>query len=307
MTSYVTDGMTIVIRDEFAELLPEQSDDELIKLNDSIKQDGVRDPIVLWKQADGRFVIVDGHTRYGIAKELGIPVPYVVREFEDDDAVKVFIIVTQLARRNITKLDKHLLAVDLMHLEEERSHKRMLMGIKLPEGVEHGRTADIIARRLHDPDVTSRGIQRTKVIVERGVPEVKEALVKGKLSQALAVDLARLPNDTQRDILNRATIDGNINKQAVAVNVRVASLAPRITCVPQPERDAVSEAVRLNTLLLIDHLHQLISWMKDGSLYCPIHGQECPDGCEFVDAIARRDVDKVNVFREVARRNLPRV
>jgi len=87
------------IRDEFRDLLDDLSDTSNSELELSIKEDGVRDPIIVWLEED---VIVDGHNRFKIAAKLGVECPIKYKSFADDNAVRQWMLRNQLARRNLT-------------------------------------------------------------------------------------------------------------------------------------------------------------------------------------------------------------
>lgn len=100
VTKVVTETVEPKINPEFEGLLDgqiaEQSYEELKK---SIEAEGIRDPVVVWKEQN---VLVDGHNRAKIAKELGIPLPRQDKSFADEAEVKTWIIRNQLGRRNLT-------------------------------------------------------------------------------------------------------------------------------------------------------------------------------------------------------------
>ena len=56
------------IRTEFQNLIPPLSLEELNGLEDSIKKEGCRDPLVVWNNT-----IIDGHHRYAICTKHNIP------------------------------------------------------------------------------------------------------------------------------------------------------------------------------------------------------------------------------------------
>lgn len=93
-------GMTIEIStlEQFARLLPKLTKDERNTLEESLRKEGCRDPIITW-----HGTIIDGHNRYSICKKHGIPFKIKeMDEFSDEDAVKMWIINNQLSRRNLT-------------------------------------------------------------------------------------------------------------------------------------------------------------------------------------------------------------
>jgi len=81
------------------------------QLKENIQRDGIEEPLVLWGD-----ILIDGHNRFKICKELGInPVPTVQREGISDryDALE-FIITNQMGRRNCTTDDKNIL-IGILH------------------------------------------------------------------------------------------------------------------------------------------------------------------------------------------------
>jgi hypothetical protein len=50
--------------------------------------------------------IVDGHNRYDICQEHGIPFAIMEKEFENRDEALMWMISTQLGRRNLTTYQK---------------------------------------------------------------------------------------------------------------------------------------------------------------------------------------------------------
>lgn len=85
----------------FRDLCPPLRDDERERLKASIESEGVRDAIVLWEGA-----IVDGHHRFAIATEIGVECPTRDIEFPNIDAAKSWVIANQLARRNLTDIQR---------------------------------------------------------------------------------------------------------------------------------------------------------------------------------------------------------
>lgn len=83
---------------EFAHWIAPLTADERRLLEESLLDEGCRDPITTWNG-----VIVDGHHRYWICSEHGIPFEIRERAFADREAVKEWMLRNQLARRNLTR------------------------------------------------------------------------------------------------------------------------------------------------------------------------------------------------------------
>lgn len=72
----------MVIDKEFENLLPPLSEGDYKGLEESIKADGCRDPLVVWGDT-----LVDGHNRYKICTQNNISYQIVKRDFSDREAV----------------------------------------------------------------------------------------------------------------------------------------------------------------------------------------------------------------------------
>lgn len=91
------------VDDEFKNFIPRQKDTEFEALSDSIDKNGCIDPIIVWK---GNGILIDGHHRYEICKFRKIPFDIIEMEFEDRDAIKLWILQHQLARRNLNDFQR---------------------------------------------------------------------------------------------------------------------------------------------------------------------------------------------------------
>jgi len=80
-----------------------QSEEENRLLEESILAEGCRDPLVVWREEG---VLVDGHHRKAICDKHGVPYSVVYRSFPDIEAVKAWMDLNQLGRRNLSKEDR---------------------------------------------------------------------------------------------------------------------------------------------------------------------------------------------------------
>jgi len=95
----------IVIDKEFQDLIPPLASEELIQLETNIKENGCRDPLVLWNS-----VLIDGHNRYRICKDHGIDFRTVKQDFADRSKAILWMIDNQFGRRNLADIDRIKLA-----------------------------------------------------------------------------------------------------------------------------------------------------------------------------------------------------
>jgi phage N-6-adenine-methyltransferase len=89
--------MTPTIDPEFQALIPPLSPEEREQLEQNLKRDGCRDPLVAW---DG--ILLDGHNRLEICGRLGIGYRVVEMEFDGREAAKDWMDSNQLGRRNLS-------------------------------------------------------------------------------------------------------------------------------------------------------------------------------------------------------------
>lgn len=111
----------LVINNKYLDLIPRLSEQDRKRLFDSIKKDGLLIPITVNPQG----VILDGHTRYEICKELKTKIKYSVKTFESEEDEMRFVVMTNLARRQLNKMQKIELAWPLYELEKKRAEERV--------------------------------------------------------------------------------------------------------------------------------------------------------------------------------------
>lgn len=76
------------------------TEEEFRLLEESILAEGVRDPLVVWREEN---VLVDGHHRKAICDRHGLPYSVTYLSLPDIDAAKAWMDLNQLGRRNLTK------------------------------------------------------------------------------------------------------------------------------------------------------------------------------------------------------------
>jgi len=95
------------IDEEFKSLIPPLSTEEYNQLEENIKVDGCRDPLVVWNG-----FIIDGHNRYEICTKNNIEFKVVnKKDLDSSEAVKLWMIHNQYGRRNLTAFTRSELAL----------------------------------------------------------------------------------------------------------------------------------------------------------------------------------------------------
>jgi hypothetical protein len=112
--------MELIIDPEFRKLIPPMKPEEFQGLIESITRYGYDDlyPIVIWNN-----IIIDGHNRYLICKELNIDFSLSEKKFDNRVEVINWIINNQLNRRSMTNEQRNYL-IGKMYKEEKKEECR---------------------------------------------------------------------------------------------------------------------------------------------------------------------------------------
>lgn len=83
-----------------------QADSQMIELQDSIKNFGILNPLIVRPRPEGIYEIISGHRRKFAAEQLGYrKVPVIIRAMQDDQAV-ISMVDSNLQRERISPSEK---------------------------------------------------------------------------------------------------------------------------------------------------------------------------------------------------------
>lgn len=181
---------------ELEDLLDTPTETEFAELKKSIEEEGVRDPLIVWKE---RNVLVDGHNRLKATKLLKKPVPEITyKAFPDIDAVKKWMVRNQLGRRNLTPARfTYYLGTLYNQMKQDPKEQR--------QATEDGKTT---SEKLGDEFGVGERTVRRAGDEAKGIDMI--AKVKGRLAKAAQLDGK---GDLNKDELS---IIGKVDNQTVA-------------------------------------------------------------------------------------------
>lgn len=173
-TQKISEKKTLKIKDivlipEFQKLLV-MEEDMLEKMKLSMKEDGFKSghEIHIWKRGK-EYILIDGHTRKCAWESLGNKtIPCIVHNFADMEEAKTFAIKEQINRRNLSG-QALLDAVANFNFEKGKGH---MSG-------EKGKASEIIAKQI---GVSSKTVEKTRVVLKEATPEQLEAIKKDEMS-----------------------------------------------------------------------------------------------------------------------------
>lgn len=167
---------------EFRALIPPLSEEERSQLEANIRQDGCRDPIVVWNG-----LLLDGHNRFDICQANGWRFRTVDQPCASRDDAKIWIIRNQFGRRNLQPYQFAELAHVLEPLlaataKARQAHGKTAPGKTLPPTLAEALPVDTRAEAARAARMSHGTYDKTKVIAEKAPEEVKEQLRKGEIS-----------------------------------------------------------------------------------------------------------------------------
>ena len=173
-TQKISEKKTLKIKDivlipEFQKLLV-MEEDVLEKMKQSMKEEGFKSghEIHIWKRGK-EYILIDGHTRKTAWESLGNKtIPCIIHNFADIEEAKTFAIKEQINRRNLSG-QALLDAVANFNFEKGKGHT----------SGEKGKASEIIAKQI---GVSTKTVEKTRVVLKEATPEQLEAIKKDELS-----------------------------------------------------------------------------------------------------------------------------
>jgi hypothetical protein len=175
-------------------LMPSADEDELESLIDDIRAHGLLDPIVLFEER-----ILDGRNRAVACERAGVAPRYVEFRGGREEAL-MFVVSHNLKRRHLTK---QAIADTLVEAEDfdldyelgEPAASDIKMSAPKPKTASSRELA-----KAAGGAVSREMINATRKVKEKAVPELKEAVRRGRIGVQDAAKAADLPPDQQEAI-----------------------------------------------------------------------------------------------------------
>ncbi|MGC8578321.1 MAG: DNA methyltransferase [Thermoproteota archaeon] len=176
---------------EIKKLLFPLKDEELKLLEESIKKEGIRDPLVVWER-DGELILLDGYHRFELAKKYNLEYKIVKRKFANVEEAKLWVLKNQLGRRNLTDEQRTYIIGKIYEAlkKEEHRPKKENKGGNLPPFSGHHATAKAIASlQKVDESTVRRASEFAKAVdkVREVNPKVAERVLRGEVKDAKTV------------------------------------------------------------------------------------------------------------------------
>ena len=178
---------------EFRELLPPLASDVRKALEESIRDEGLREPLICWKE-DGILLLVDGYNRYKFCKKHEKDYRVIVKSFNDSEEAKLWMWENQESRRNMTPYQRIEVVLKFKGIVEEQAKKKQSEG----GGHKGGGSGCEIVNKPRIKRTKLNQIRTNDVLGKRAgvsyaqvgkVRDIQEKIVEGAISKEVLADL----------------------------------------------------------------------------------------------------------------------
>jgi N6-adenosine-specific RNA methylase IME4 len=192
----------IEIDAEFQALMSPLSEEERSGLERALLQDGCRDPLVVWAQADGAPILLDGHNRYETCQRRGLAYSIKSLDLASREEAMVWICENQLNRRNLNETQRAMIAAKMANMKQGARTDLLPIG-----GMSQAQAAKVMR-------VGERSVQRACKVLQSGSPKLIEASQRGIIPVSRSAEIAELSKEEQDRIAERCLKRGDAKPAA---------------------------------------------------------------------------------------------
>lgn len=185
------------------------------ELFDSIRENGINEPVKARPRKDGGLELLSGHRRHDIARQLNYPVPVVIVQM-DDDTARIEVVDGNLHRQDIPTSELARAAKMKMEALARKAGRRSKMEqLTAPQK----RTDQIVAEDMG----MSRNQVNRLVRIDALVPELKQQVDDKKLPFNTAVELSYMKPEEQSKVVDFMAKEQIVPSMAQAAALKEAS------------------------------------------------------------------------------------
>ncbi len=192
----------LTIDEDFEDLLPVLTPEELEKLEKSILQYGMLDPIKIWQEPNtGEWIIIDGHNRYKILKKHNIDWHYwqdykIMTELETREDVKQWMLEQQLGRRNLSLAEKYEIVQRFKSVFQKKAKENQSLGGKGIPNLVKVNVQEEMAKAI---GVSKGSYHKLDKVMQSDNEEVKQQLREKRISTDKAYREIKNPKPKEKE------------------------------------------------------------------------------------------------------------
>lgn len=197
-----------------------KDDEDMEKLIESIRNNGILNPILVRRKEDERYEVISGHRREYACQKLGMDlIPMIVRDISRDEAV-IAMVDSNLQREVILPSEKakaYKMKMDAMKRRAGRPSKEN--STPVAGNFKGKETADLIGVQCGESGDQVRRFIRLNELT----PELLEFVDDGKIGLRPAVELSYLQEEEMRDLVDYIDGEGTFPSHAQAIRMKELS------------------------------------------------------------------------------------
>lgn len=185
-----------------------REDEDMEELIESIRKNGVLEPLIVRKREEGGYEVLSGNRRLYACAKLGIKeIPVSVRDLDLDSAI-------------ITLVDSNLKRENILPSERARAYKMKLDAERHQGTCGHDvlKSRDKVAEGVYSGRQVSRYIRLNELL-----PELLEKVDNGEIALSPAVEISYLNDIEQQDLLNAMEVNDCTPSHAQAIRLKELS------------------------------------------------------------------------------------
>lgn len=192
---------------------PEISDSKMLEMMFSIQENGLFNPIIVWKQKD-KYMILSGHNRVNAYKRIAAEYQG-SKNFNEEEYKTIPAIVYDDNEIDETKAREIIIDTNYIQREEDKRLmpeivKNRIELVKNRKDMK-GRTIDIVAREL---GISSTKAYEDQLIANKIIPELSELYFQGKIKKKPLLKFAWFDKSLQRKLYKEVKPE-NIDNDSV--------------------------------------------------------------------------------------------
>ncbi len=195
---------------------------EMEQLVESIKENGVLNPVIARELEDGSFEIISGHRRKRAAEIANMEeIPCIVRKLTDEEAT-ILMVDSNLQREEILPSEKAFAYKMKMEAMNKQGQRNDLTSRPM---VDKSKSVDLIGEETGE---SGRQIQRYIRLTEL-IPEILNMVDEKKIAFRPAVEISYLKEDEQYTLLDAMQFNDCTPSLAQAISLKKRSLENSLT------------------------------------------------------------------------------
>ena len=172
-----------------------KDDESMAQLVESIRMNGVLNPVIALKIDENHYQLISGHRRKHACILLGIDrIPLIGRELTKEEAI-------------IEMVDSNLQREHILPSEKARAYKMKMEAMK-QQGKRTDLTSSPLGTKLRTDEIIAQEAGESRNQIQRYIrlneltPELLEFVDEGKIGMRPAVELSYLQEDEMRDLVD---------------------------------------------------------------------------------------------------------